>query len=764
MRLIRLSSAVAALSLAGALIGCGGGGGGSEPSVGPPAAVQAASGGSSGSVAAGSTTPLSLVAKVADASGRAVSGVTVTWSAQSGSITPGSSTTDGSGQASALWTPGKTAGTQTASASVTGAGSATFTATVTAGALAKLKLTPDTVKLSKAGDTARVTATGADAFDNPVAGAAPAFTIDDPKVATVSATGLVTAGALGTTTVRATSGPATGSAIVLVASTTCGAVQDLAVGGASTLVGPAAAQLCIKGSAGAEFVAMSFYSPTTGGSLALTFDPAETTVASGPPTPTIIAGTRLRPTMMVGGRELTRNTQWEESFRERTNRELGVRLGGVRGMRQRSDGLRKNISFAVQAVDDLIDLNVNADSACSAPVIRTGRVVAVSNNAIVVNDTSNPPGFSSADFDFFARTFDSLVVPVDTTNFGAPSDIDSNGNRVILLFTKAVNALTPQGAPNGFVGGFFYARDLFPKTAADPKQACASSNFAEMFYLLTPDPAGAVNSNVFTTSQVRSLTIGTIAHEFEHLINASRRVISTVNFTSFEAPFLDEGLAHIAEELTFYRASGLAPRSNIDVGTLASSVKISDAANSYQVQNQRRFRNYLRAPESNSLYGADNLATRGATWSFLRYAVDLLNGNDASRWRQLVNPTTDIRGIENLKAVFGSSVVTSMRDWAVADYADDALTGALELRFTHPSWHTRSIETFVNGTGGAPGTTFPLKTIPMPGGTKLPVTLIDGGAAYLRFGVGAGITAVTTVTAGTAPLPNTFSVTIVRTR
>ncbi|MFL5537423.1 MAG: hypothetical protein ACJ8J0_00435, partial [Longimicrobiaceae bacterium] len=83
-----------------------------------------------------------------------------------------------------------------------------------------------------------------------------------------------------------------------------------------------------------------------------------------------------------------------------------------------------------------------------------------------------------------------------------------------------------------------------------------------MFYMLAPDPTG-VHGNVRSVAFVGGVTIGTLGHEFQHLINASRHLYVNGS-TTFEDFFLDEGLAHEAEELVFYRASGLSPGQNID--------------------------------------------------------------------------------------------------------------------------------------------------------------------------------------------------------
>src|SRR5437879_13410015 len=119
------------------------------------------------------------------------------------------------------------------------------------------------------------------------------------------------------------------------------------------------------------------------------------------------------------------------------------------------------MSGAIPAVGDMVRFNTNANSACSNPNMRDGRVVAITNRAIVVADTANPAnGFTTADFQSFGAAFDTLVFPVDSINFGAPTDIDKN-QHVILFFTRAVNELTP---PNvGFyVGGCFFSLDLLP--------------------------------------------------------------------------------------------------------------------------------------------------------------------------------------------------------------------------------------------------------------------------------------------------------------
>lgn len=291
---------------------------------------------------------------------------------------------------------------------------------------------------------------------------------------------------------------------------------------------------------------------------------------------------------------------------------------GTATVRATAGSATKDVTVTVQ----LRQLNVNANSACQSPDFRGFKVEAQTANLIIVSDVSNPAGgFTTQDYQAFAATFENLLYPVVTSNFGTPADIDGNG-KIIAFFTRAVNELTKANSPS-IVGGFFFGRDLFPRTTGGGFQGCAGSNVAEMFYLLAPDPTGSVNGNVRTTEQVRRITAGVIAHEFQHLINASRRLYVNQGATYPEASYMEEGLSHIAEELVFYEASGLLPRSNLGIADIRASQQRVDAFNSYMISNAARFSAYLKQPGNNAPYQRDDdLETRGAIWSFLRYLAD----------------------------------------------------------------------------------------------------------------------------------------------
>ncbi|HEX3868002.1 MAG TPA: hypothetical protein VHV78_14670, partial [Gemmatimonadaceae bacterium] len=223
-----------------------------------------------------------------------------------------------------------------------------------------------------------------------------------------------------------------------------------------------------------------------------------------------------------------------------------------------------------------LNANGNAGESCTNPIDVTARVAAVSNTAIVVADTANPAGgFTDAEYGSFATMFDTLISPLDVSNFGQPSDIDKNG-RIIIFFTKEVNKLTPAGSA-GEVGGFFDERDLFPTTTTTDLQGCPTSNFAEMFYVIVPDPTGKYN-NARSKASVQELAPGTLAHEYQHLINAGRRLYVN-DADTFEEVWLNEGLSHIAEELLYYRVARLTPRENIGISTVAADMGALSAFN-----------------------------------------------------------------------------------------------------------------------------------------------------------------------------------------
>ncbi|HJP58671.1 MAG TPA: Ig-like domain-containing protein, partial [Gemmatimonadaceae bacterium] len=684
----------------------------SGPPQNPPASIVVVSGDAQTPVEVGTKLPLPLTAKVLDANGRPVSRITVAWNTNSGTLSAASSVTDANGLASVEWTLGTAAGSQTATARVSDK-TAVFNQKAVAGPLTQIVLSRDTVRLLGIGDSFRFNARAADQYGN---------TVTVETIVESADTSVVTADNFGggailtarasdkTVALQATAGMIVKNATAIVLPPPCqtgAAALDLAVGQIGTLSGANSAEFCAKAAtADAEFVAIPYYSDFAGGLLRIAISTGGTTIGVSPtriassPAFSINPGSQRPP--------LETDDAFELGLRQRSLEELTPLIPSARLPRS-TGAARFNIQTANPQIGDLLKLNTNSSSACTNASMRTGRVVAITDRAIVVADTANPAnGFTAADYQSFGAAFDTLVYPVDTLNFGAPTDIDKN-QHVILFYTRAVNELTPP-QQNFYVGGFFYSRDLFPLTTMGNATGCATSNFAEMFYLLVPDPTGVVNQNVRSVDFVRAVTVATLAHEFQHLINASRHLYVNTGSATFEDLFLDEGLAHEAEELVFYRAAGLSPGQNLDYEQIQLSPREKEAFETFVSADFRRLREYLTNPLTTSPYASNaNITTRGAIWSFLRYAADRRGGNETQMWFQLANPPPNIQGVANLTRVVTPDLGSWVRDWAIANYTDDFVSG-VQSSYTYASWNMRSAVSVVNQ-GAWPLTTIPLETV-----------------------------------------------------
>ena len=447
-----------------------------------------------------------------------------------------------------------------------------------------------------------------------------------------------------------------------------------------------------------------------------------------------------------------RDEAFESRLRDRERTELTPRFAAAR----RLNAISVPALPTSVAVGDFVTINVNPSDPCANPIRHAVQVVAIGTKALILNDTLNPkPGFSTADYQRFAARFDTLVYPMDVAAFGEPTDIDKNGH-IAIVFTRSVNELTPRSA-SSYVGGLTFSRDLFPQIGTPRASACAASNEGEFFYLMAPDPTGIINGNRRSNAFVDSNSTGVIAHELVHLINASRKLYVNTAAPKFEEKWLDEGLAHEAEELLFYRESGLSPRSNITYQTLVSSTRIRNAYLNDMAGNQGRLRDFLAAPAGGSPWRAgDDLATRGAAWSLLRYLVDRTSNSDGNVWSRLVNNTAV--GVANLQSVFGD-VAPLVRDWNVSNVLDDAPSAPTEL--SQKSWNWHSIFGGVDGIAAL----YPLPVTAMsPTTPTYSGAVVPGGAAYYTFTVPTNGTATLTLGGQSGAAGSNLQLVIVRTQ
>jgi hypothetical protein len=620
------------------------------------------------------------------------------------------------------------------------------------------------------GQTVSLTVTLKDASGNTLTGRIVTWTSSATNVASVSAAGLVTAGAAGLTSITATAeGKSASAAIIVTASgPDCSGVTPLnvAVGEVHTLSAAERQVLCLPGGAnGGEYVLIPFNSTTdtllAGNRIPFSATASGTSATTGSP---LLAASALRaggPSQLWPARRLDHSFELRLRARERAyfgpfmrSRVRGPRplrsLAAAPGEIHTIRGLPAN-----PAVGTTVTLNANGNDFCSSPTNRLSRVAAVSNSAIVVVDQSAPAGgFTDADYQSIATTFDTLVFPMDTAAFGAPSDMDGNG-RVILFFTTAVNALTPRNSA-GIIGGFFFDRDLFPRDSnAVVGFSCPTSNEGEMFYLPVVDPNRLYNQYFQSKDTLKTDIISTVAHEFQHLINAGRRMYVTTAIVDFEVVWLNEGMSHIAEELLYYRVTGFAPKLDLGYQQVATPTKI-DAMNAYQVENLGRLAEYVGATDINSPYAMnDSLATRGATWNLLRWALDQSPNPPNSYLKALVD--NDKWGKPNFDQIFAGvgGLLGATRQEVIADFFDDSGI-SIAAQYSFPSWNFRDLLPHI----GSPFPPTPKQFLP---GAAQTYNLVGGGSGYLRFRVNAGGLAGISTSSGGGALPSTVELILVRT-
>jgi hypothetical protein len=706
--------------------------------------------------------PGALVVKVTDAAGLPVPNAAVAFAVTqgNGSTNPRVANTDSKGIATSSWTLGTILGPNEVTASVTGVSQQVkFTTTGSPGPVNAITLSPQNPRLLAGTDSTRITAVSLDSFGNQTT-PGPTFTVRDPSLISVDANGVVRVLRRGSASyVVASAGGKSDSVLVTVLAvgqslcTGAAAPVDLAIG--QVVTGASGQGFCVHASgAGAEYAIIPFYNSGVP-SATITVD-----VRGQGLTPLPVPSSSLLPMLSMRQQSpsgLTPDDAFEARLRKR-ERDAGIKMPAAARTMLAPSRTMAAAASSVPAIGSTMTLNVNANDYCDNPDYRTGKVVAITNKAIVVADTANPAGgFTDTEYQSIGVTFDTLVDPVDRSAFGDVTDIDSNGH-VIIFFTRAVNELTTAGS-SGVVLGFFYSRDLLPKTVSATEK-CAGSNVGEMMYLLVPDTAGVVNGNKRTKAQVVTAANGTVAHEYQHMINAGRRLYVNNVGANWEERWLDEGLAHTAEELNFWKASGLAPRSNL-TASIYNDPNVASAFSTFENNNHLRYRTYLQRTEIQSPIGFDafddDLQTRGAIWSFLRFAADHLPaGTESSFWYKLANSTTS--GVANLTNALGTAPYSLMRDWAISLYVDDNAPN-VDPRFQQPSWNMRSVLT-----NGGQSLSYPLSTRTLVNNASQSVLLAGNGVAFCRFSVPDGQEALLTVATGGQPIPPTVQLAVVRVR
>lgn len=586
--------------------------------------------------------------------------------------------------------------------------------------------TPQTVLV--VGSTVTLTATVFDGSGKKINNAAVTWRSLTPTVASVSASGVVTGVGTGQVTIEAESSGKVGSVTLTVDPDPCTNPIALSVGQVRILSGPAAvACVTLAATTGPSdylFVtanAEQAQDNTAFYSVALQLGNVSAMAAA-------VRALAFDPRAFLEVQAIQQADYAEERLREQERAMFRRVHPVVRDDREPRAAL--SVSAAVAAEGDTITLRVpdlNASNLCTTYKEIRAAVKKVTSHVTIVQDVTAPTtGFSATDYDEIGQEFESLIYPTTRNYFGNETDRNADG-RVTILYTPEVNKATPQGAA-GFVAGFFWAGDLVKKSEWEKlDMTCPQTNEQEVFYMLVPDPAGTINGNQRSVAVVRQNTRGTIAHEFQHMINQGQRLLNPV-VDSAEAVWLNEALSHIAEEVTGRAKRGFTDFQRLTFNDVNPGAQNGDDYNAFFRQNLARYRSWMQRPDTSSPTSnsaGKQLAPRGAAWMLLRYTADFHGGGNLKAFLRSVVAGPDV-GLRNLlQHANGAQFDDLLSGWLVSQFTDGLNVPGLPARYTMSSWAVR------DAMAGVSNNLFPLLVTPLP--ATVDTKSISGSGNYFRL-------------------------------
>lgn len=385
------------------------------------------------------------------------------------------------------------------------------------------------------------------------------------------------------------------------------------------------------------------------------------------------------------------------------------------------------------------NFQVCATLACASftPITATARVVGEQGVIWVDNEpTAGAEQLTLADLQQLSALFDDYLYPIDTTAFGATSDIDGS-ERVDIVITERVNQLTTD-CSDGRVVGYFFGGDLL--------YTQASSNQREVFFAFAPRPTVGNCPAVTRSVALRALP-PVLIHELQHMISFNERVLSRGR--SDEVTWLNEGLSQFAEDLGQF----LIPDSRCP----ASSSCFSQFGSS----NLRNAYEFMLNPEATFLVSPSDdgptLEGRGASWLFVRWLADHFS-SDTLRGTTLTRALTSgsLTGSANIAAATGVPFPTLVGEWLSTLYVDDLPGLPANGRLQFRTWNLRN--TYAANSPGTFPKAYPLEpSVVTSAGTSGSGTLRGGTGRFLRVVLAPGSSPMEvrlTGPGGTAPAGN----------
>jgi len=326
----------------------------------------------------------------------------------------------------------------------------------------------------------------------------------------------------------------------------------------------------------------------------------------------------------------------DEAWQERI-RELGERLakarrsqGSIEAYAAHNEPPRHRIFYLLRGERDFE--NPESYVAIPADLQAVGRSCQVYVECACPQARQLQPTIADA-----VRTFDSEILPLARRQLGQVTDVDRDGRFTMLFTSRLAELCRGNDALRGCVRGSDWCRDV----------PAPFSNHCDMMYLSTDLRPGPYLHSI-------------LAHEYTHAILFSEHVFHNYlpgTPRQDEEAWLNEGLAHLAEDLHSYGWH------NLDYRIAA----------------------FLNAPERFSLVVPDYYAAgswrspghRGAAYLFVRWCADRY-GEDFPR--RLIQ--SNLAGVANLEVATGERFAELFRQWCVA-----VLLSGTDLRSPSPLLH-----------------------------------------------------------------------------
>jgi hypothetical protein len=166
----------------------------------------------------------------------------------------------------------------------------------------------------------------------------------------------------------------------------------------------------------------------------------------------------------------------------------------------------------------------------------------VGSTALLVDKADT--AVAQSDLDKLADEFDTIAGPRDrqifNQNAAHTGTLDTDGNAMLGV------VLSSKVGTSG-IAGLFDVRDVLNKAPKPNSDPSANGNESDLMWATLP--GSTLNGKTVSVA----LIAGTLAHEYQHMINLARARTSGKT----ETVFLNEALSHLAEDLTGYGASNL---------------------------------------------------------------------------------------------------------------------------------------------------------------------------------------------------------------